>query len=53
MLTLDLKRRDAQNVVFAQENGLVWVGLLPPGEVGKPVPASWIPWRSLLGWRSA
>lgn len=53
MLTLDLKRRDAQNVVFAQENGLVWVGLLPPGEVGKPVPASLIPWRSLLGWRSA
>ena len=29
-VTLDLLPQDAQNLVFAQENGLVWLGLLNP-----------------------
>lgn len=34
LLTLSLTPRDAQKVVFAQEQGKIWVGLLPPGETG-------------------
>jgi pilus assembly protein CpaB len=38
MIMLALRPRDAQKVVFAQENGFVWLGLLPPGQNGKPQP---------------
>ena len=31
-ITLALRHRDAQDVVFALEQGSVWLGLLPPGE---------------------
>ena len=34
MVTLALKAKDAQNVVFAQEQGSVWMTLLPPNESG-------------------
>ncbi len=48
-ITLDLEPQDAQNLVFAQENGLVWLGLLPPNEEGTQPPASVIPIDLLLG----
>ncbi|HET7481753.1 MAG TPA: Flp pilus assembly protein CpaB [Actinomycetota bacterium] len=41
-ITLALEQRDAQKVVFAQEQGSVWLALLPPNEKGrssKPVTA--------------
>jgi pilus assembly protein CpaB len=41
-ITLALKPRDAQKVVFAQEQGTVWMSLLPPDQRGvttKPVNA--------------
>ena len=34
MVTLALKPKDAQKVVFAQEQGSVWMTLLPPNEKG-------------------
>lgn len=34
-VTMALKAKDAQKVVFAQERGTVWLGLLPPGEKGE------------------
>lgn len=34
MVTLALKAKDAQKVVFAQEQGSVWMSLLPPNERG-------------------
>jgi pilus assembly protein CpaB len=38
--TFALKAKDAQDLVFAQEKGLVWLGLIPPGEKGKQIPPS-------------
>jgi pilus assembly protein CpaB len=38
LLTLSLTPEEAQRVVFAQEEGKIWVGLLPPGETGTAVP---------------
>jgi pilus assembly protein CpaB len=35
-LTLALTARDAQRVVLAEEEGSVWLALLPPGEEGTP-----------------
>jgi Flp pilus assembly protein CpaB len=52
-LTLDLTPEDAQNLVFAQENALVWVGILPPGEDGTQPPATQVPVELLLGKRGA
>jgi Flp pilus assembly protein CpaB len=52
-LTLDLTPEDAQNLVFASENALVWVGLLPPGEEGTQPPATQVPVELLLGKRGA
>lgn len=34
MVTLALKAKDSQKVVFAQEQGSVWMSLLPPNERG-------------------
>lgn len=34
MVTLALKAKDAQKTVFAQEQGSVWMSLLPPNEKG-------------------
>jgi Flp pilus assembly protein CpaB len=48
-LTLDLTPVDAQNLVFAQESGLLWIGLLPPGEQGVQLPAALVPVKLLLG----
>jgi hypothetical protein len=48
-ITLDLLPDEAQNMVFAQENGLVWLGLLPPDEEGTQPPASTVPLELLLG----
>ena len=31
-LTLDLTPEDAQNLIFAEQNANIWIGLLPPGE---------------------
>ncbi|HUF59126.1 MAG TPA: RcpC/CpaB family pilus assembly protein [Actinomycetota bacterium] len=50
-ITLDLLPEDAQNLVFAQENGLVWLGLLPPDEEGSQPDASVVPLKLLLGAR--
>ena len=38
LLTLSLTPLDAQKVVFSQEEGKIWVALLPPGETGTSVP---------------
>ena len=48
-ITLDLTKKDAQNLVFAQQNGQIWLGLLPPGENGQQLPASQVPVGLLLG----
>jgi len=48
LLTLDLGKRDAQNVVFAMENGRVYVSLLAPGEDGEQLDASTVPAELLL-----
>jgi Flp pilus assembly protein CpaB len=48
-ITLDLLPDEAQNMVFAQENGLVWLGLLPPNEQGTQPKASTVPLELLLG----
>jgi Flp pilus assembly protein CpaB len=48
-ITLDLLPDEAQNMVFAQENGLVWLGLLPPDEDGTQPKASTVPLELLLG----
>jgi Flp pilus assembly protein CpaB len=49
-LTLDLTPQDAQNLVYAQETGRIWLGLLPPEEeVGHPLPFSVIPLDRVLG----
>jgi pilus assembly protein CpaB len=37
-VTLALKPRDAQKVVFAQEQGAVWLSLLPPNQKGINAP---------------
>jgi Flp pilus assembly protein CpaB len=50
-ITLDLLPQDAQNLVFAQENGLVWLGLLPPDEEGTQPDASTVPLDLLIGAR--
>jgi Flp pilus assembly protein CpaB len=52
-ITLDLLPEDGQNLVFAQENGLVWLGLLPPENAGdgyQPKAAT-VPLDLLLGAR--
>jgi hypothetical protein len=38
MVTLALRPHDALKVVFAEENGFVWLGLLPPGQTGSALP---------------
>jgi Flp pilus assembly protein CpaB len=48
-VTLDLLPEDAQNLVFAQENARIWLGLLPPEEDGIRVPASTVPLEFLGG----
>jgi pilus assembly protein CpaB len=48
-ITLDLLPQDAQNLVFAQENARIWLGLLPPDEEGTQPKASTVPIELLLG----
>jgi Flp pilus assembly protein CpaB len=48
-VTLDLTKKDAQNLVFAEEGAKLWLGLLAPGEQGARVPASMVPIELLLG----
>ena len=48
-VTLDLLPQDAQNLVFAQENARIWLGLLPPDEEGTQPQASTVPIELLLG----
>ena len=50
-VTLDLLPKEAQDVVFAQENGLVWLGLLPPDEEGAEITGSTVPLELLRGAR--
>lgn len=52
-ITLDLTKKDAQNLVFAQLNGQIWLGLLPPGEQGKPLPAAQVPVKLIFGRQAA
>jgi Flp pilus assembly protein CpaB len=51
-VTMDLLPEDAQNLVFAQENARIWLGLIPPEEEGTRVPASSVP-LELLGGKKA
>ena len=53
LLTLDLTPPDAQNLVFAQENASVWVGLLAPGDTGTALPAALLPIDFLLKAKAA
>jgi len=48
-VTLDLTKRDAENLVFAEEGAKLYLGLLPPGEQGARVPAALVPIELLLG----
>ena len=48
-VTLDLLPQDAQNLVFAQENARIWLGLLPPNEDGTQPDASLVPIDLLIG----
>jgi Flp pilus assembly protein CpaB len=48
-VTLDLVPQDAQNLVFAQENARVWLGLLPPEEEGTQPRAAVVPIELLIG----
>jgi Flp pilus assembly protein CpaB len=48
-VTFDLLPKDAQNVVFAQENGFVWLGLLPPDEEGTAPDGATVPLELLRG----
>jgi Flp pilus assembly protein CpaB len=54
-VTLDLLPEDAQAIVYAQEIGLVWLGLLAPEDaetgVGQP-PAAQVPVELILGRRA-
>jgi Flp pilus assembly protein CpaB len=50
-VTLDLEPKQAQDLVFAQENGLVWLGLLPPNEDGTQPSGSTVPIGLLRGAR--
>jgi Flp pilus assembly protein CpaB len=51
-ITLDLEPQEAQNLVFAQENGLVWLGLLhKDDDGGHETDASTVPLELLLGVR--
>jgi Flp pilus assembly protein CpaB len=52
-VTFDILPADGQNLVFAQENARIWLGLLPPEEEGKRVPASTVPVELLLGAKKA
>jgi hypothetical protein len=48
-VTFDLLPEDAQNLVFAQENARIWLGLLPPEEEGLTnLPAATVPLELLL-----
>ena len=48
IVTLDLTPEDAQQLVFAQENASVWLGLLAPGDPGTQLPPSLLPIAFLL-----
>jgi pilus assembly protein CpaB len=48
-VTLDLTPREAQLLVYAQQNGSIYFGLLPPGGTGVPLPATGIPTQVLQG----
>ena len=50
-VTLDLLPQDAQNLVFAQENARIWLGLLPPNEEGTQPRPSLVPIDLLIGAR--
>jgi Flp pilus assembly protein CpaB len=52
-VVLDLEPQDAQNLVYAQENARIWLGLLPPDEEGTRPPASTVPIEILLGAKRA
>ncbi|HZB01942.1 MAG TPA: Flp pilus assembly protein CpaB [Actinomycetota bacterium] len=47
-VTFDLLPEDAQNLVFAQENARIWLGLLPPEEEGTSPKPSTVPLELLL-----
>jgi Flp pilus assembly protein CpaB len=50
VLTLDLTPTDAQNLVFAQSGGSIYLGLLPPGDTkGNSIPFSVVPINRVLG----
>jgi Flp pilus assembly protein CpaB len=48
-LTLDLLPPDAQNLTLANQTGILYIGLLPPGEDGQQIPASTLPVQLILG----
>jgi len=43
LLTLALTPQDAQRVIFTQQQGSIWLGLLPPGQAGvKAAPSTYL-----------
>jgi Flp pilus assembly protein CpaB len=48
-LTLDLTPKQAQDLIFAGQLGVPYIGLLAPGEEGTVIPASTVPAKLLLG----
>ena len=48
-ITLDLLPEDAANMAFANEQGTLTFGLLPPGEEGVQLPAATVPLDKVLG----
>ncbi len=53
VLTLDLTKQDAQQLVFAEQSATIWTGLLPPGEQGSQLPPSSVPVELLTGGKKA
>jgi Flp pilus assembly protein CpaB len=50
VLTLDLTPTDAQNLVYGQASGSIYIGLLPPGDTkGNSIPFSIVPINRVLG----
>ena len=52
-ITLDLLPEDAQNLAYANEQGTLTFGLLPPGEEGVQLPAATVPLDKVLGKKAA
>jgi Flp pilus assembly protein CpaB len=48
-LTLDLTQQEAALLVYGEENGSLYFGLLSPGTTGEQLPATFLPSQAILG----